>query len=161
MKKTIVMFPGSFDPVTRGHMDIIRRAARMFDRVIVAVMVNPAKKGCFPFEKRVELLEKTCKELKNVSVIHATGLTAEVAREMNVTALVRGVRNVSDLEAENAMAHINGQLVDGLDTVYFPATMDKSNISSTFVRQLASYGADISAYVPEEVLDDIKSAFEK
>ncbi|MBR3904432.1 MAG: pantetheine-phosphate adenylyltransferase [Clostridia bacterium] len=161
MKKTIVMFPGSFDPVTRGHMDIIRRAARMFDRVIVAVMVNPEKRGCFPFEKRVEMLEKACSEMKNVSVIHATGLTAEVAREMNVTALVRGVRNVSDLEAENAMAHINGQLVDGLDTVYFPATMDKSNISSTFVRQLASYGADISAYVPEEVLDDIKSAFEK
>ena len=142
-------------------MDIIRRAARMFDRVIVAVMVNPEKRGCFPFEKRVEMLEKACSEMKNVSVIHATGLTAEVAREMNVTALVRGVRNVSDLEAENAMAHINGQLVDGLDTVYFPATMDKSNISSTFVRQLASYGADISAYVPEEVLDDIKSAFEK
>ena len=161
MKKTIVMFPGSFDPVTRGHMDIIRRAARMFDKVIVAVMVNPEKKGCFSFEKRVEMLEKACSEVKNVSVIHATGLTAEVAREMNVTALVRGVRNVSDLEAENAMAHINGQLVDGLDTVYFPATMDKSNISSTFVRQLASYGADISAYVPEEVLDDIKSAFEK
>lgn len=161
MKKTIVMFPGSFDPVTRGHMDIIRRAARMFDKVIVAVMVNPEKRGCFPFEKRVEMLEKACSEMKNVSVIHATGLTAEVAREMNVTALVRGVRNVSDLEAENAMAHINGQLVDGLDTVYFPATMDKSNISSTFVRQLASYGADISAYVPEEVLDDIKSAFEK
>ncbi|MBR6809789.1 MAG: pantetheine-phosphate adenylyltransferase [Clostridia bacterium] len=161
MKKTIVMFPGSFDPVTRGHMDIIRRAARMFDRVIVAVMVNPEKRGCFPFEKRVEMLEKACSEMKNVSVIHATGLTAEAAREMNVTALVRGVRNVSDLEAENAMAHINGQLVDGLDTVYFPATMDKSNISSTFVRQLASYGADISAYVPEEVLDDIKSAFEK
>lgn len=161
MKKTIVMFPGSFDPVTRGHMDIIRRAARMFDKVIVAVMVNPEKKGCFPFEKRIEMLEKACSEMKNVSVIHATGLTAEVAREMNVTALVRGVRNVSDLEAENAMAHINGQLVDGLDTVYFPATMDKSNISSTFVRQLASYGADISAYVPEEVLDDIKSAFEK
>lgn len=161
MKKTIVMFPGSFDPVTRGHMDIIRRAARMFDRVIVAVMVNPEKRGCFPFEKRVEMLEKACSEMKNVSVIHAMGLTAEAAREMNVTALVRGVRNVSDLEAENAMAHINGQLVDGLDTVYFPATMDKSNISSTFVRQLASYGADISAYVPEEVLDDIKSAFEK
>lgn len=161
MKKTIVMFPGSFDPVTRGHMDIIRRAARMFDRVIVAVMVNPEKKGCFSFEKRIEMLEKACAGLNNVHVIHATGLTAEVAREMNVTALVRGVRNVSDLEAENAMAHINGQLVDGLDTVYFPATMDKSNISSTFVRQLASYGADISAYVPEEVLDDIKSAFEK
>lgn len=161
MKKTIVMFPGSFDPVTRGHMDIIRRAARMFDRVIVAVMVNPEKRGCFPFEKRIEMLEKACSEMKNVSVIHATGLTAEVAKEMNVTALVRGVRNVSDLEAENAMAHINGQLVDGLDTVYFPATMDKSNISSTFVRQLASYGADVSAYVPEEVLDDIKSAFEK
>lgn len=161
MKKTIVMFPGSFDPVTRGHMDIIRRAARMFDRVIVAVMVNPEKKGCFSFEKRIEMLEKACAGLNNVNVIHATGLTAEAAREMNVTALVRGVRNVSDLEAENAMAHINGQLVDGLDTVYFPATMDKSNISSTFVRQLASYDADVSAYVPEEVLDDIKSAFEK
>lgn len=161
MAKNIVMYPGSFDPVTKGHMDIIRRAAALFDQVIVAVMVNPEKKGCFPFEKRVEMLEKVCAGMKNVRVIHATGLTTSVAREMKADALIRGVRNVSDLETENAMAHINGQLAEGLDTVYFPASIDKSNISSTFVRQLASYGADISAYVPQEVLNDIKAAFEK
>ncbi len=160
MAKKIVMYPGSFDPVTKGHQNIIRRAGALFDEVIVAVMVNPEKKGCFPFEKRVEMLKKVCTGMENVRVIHAEGLTALRAKEMGVCALVRGVRNVSDLETENAMAHINGKLAEGLDTIYLPAAEDKGHISSTYVRQLASFGADVKDYVPEEVLNDIKAAFE-
>lgn len=161
MGKKIGMYPGSFDPVTLGHADVIHRAANVFDELIVAVMVNPEKQGCFPFEKRVEMLEKVCEGLKNVKVIHAQGLTAEVARQHKVCALVRGVRNMSDLETENAMAHINGRIVPGLDTVYFPAAQDKGFISSTYVRQLAAYGADVSEYVPKEVLSDVIAAFSK
>lgn len=155
------MFPGSFDPVTKGHMDIIRRAARLFDEVIVAVMHNPDKKGCFSVKKRMEMLEKACKGIENVRIASSAGLTAVFAREMGACALVRGVRNQLDLESENDMAHINSILADGLETVYLPASLEKSNISSTYVRQLASFGADVSSFVPAEVLEDITSAFLK
>ena len=159
MNKRICMFPGSFDPVTKGHVDIIRRAARLFDEVIVAVMHNPEKKGCFPWKKRVEMLEKACKDIENVRIASSTGLTAVFAKEMGACALVRGVRNQLDLESENDMAHINGMLVEGLETIYLPASLEKSNISSTYVRQLASFGADITPFVPTEVQDDIIRAF--
>lgn len=159
MNKRICMFPGSFDPVTKGHVDIIRRAARLFDEVIVAVMHNPEKKGCFPWDKRVEMLEKACKDIENVRIASSTGLTAVFAKEMGACALVRGVRNQLDLESENDMAHINGMLVEGLETIYLPASLEKSNISSTYVRQLASFGADITPFVPMEVQDDIIRAF--
>lgn len=159
MKKRIGMYPGSFDPVTNGHMNIIRRAARIFDEVIVAVMYNPDKKGTFSFEERKEMLEKACRALDNVRVVTSDGLTAVLAKQMGACALIRGVRNVQDLETENAMAHINGMIAEGLDTVYFPAEMEKSSISSSYVRQLAAFGADIAPFVPNEVLDDIVSAF--
>lgn len=161
MSKRICMFPGSFDPVTNGHMDIIRRAARLFDEVIVAVMHNPEKKGCFPWEMRVEMLEKACRDIKNVRVASSTGLTAVFAKEMGACVLVRGVRNQLDLENENDMAHINGMLVEEMETVYLPASLEKSNISSTYVRQLASFGADITPFVPMEVRDDIIRTFQK
>lgn len=161
MKKRIAMYPGSFDPVTNGHMDIIRRAAKLFDEVIVAVMYNPEKKGCFAWDKRLEMLEKACKGLDNVRIASSDGLTAAFAREMNVCTLIRGIRNQQDLENENDMAHINGMIAEGLETIYFPASLDKTSISSTFVRQLASFGADIAPFVPAEVLDDIKTAFSK
>lgn len=161
MSKRICMFPGSFDPVTKGHMDIIRRAARLFDEVIVAVMHNPEKRGCFSCEKRVEMLEKACKGIENVRVVSSAGLTAVFAREMGVCALVRGVRNQLDLENENDMAHINKMLAEEVETIYLPASLDKSNISSTYVRQLASFGADITPFVPMEVRDDIIRTFQK
>lgn len=159
MKKRIGMYPGSFDPVTKGHMNIIERAAKLFDEVIVAVMYNPEKQGLFSFEKRVEMLEKACRGMENVRIVSSPGLTAELAKQLGACALIRGVRNQLDLENENDMAHLNGMLAPGLDTVYFPAQLEKSNISSTYVRQLASFHADISPFVPAEVLDDITSAF--
>ncbi len=159
MKKRIGMYPGSFDPVTKGHMNIIERAVRLFDEVVVAVMYNPEKQGTFPFEKRVEMLKKACAGMKNVRIVSSCGLTAELARQENVCALIRGVRNQLDLESENDMAHLNSLLAPGLDTIYFPAELEKSNISSTYVRQLASFHADIAPFVPAEVLDDVTSAF--
>lgn len=160
MSKRICMYPGSFDPVTNGHMDIIRRAGALFDEVIVAIMHNPDKTGCFPWEKRAEMLKKACHDLKNVRIVTSTGLTAELAKEMGACTLVRGIRNHQDLDNENAMAQINGMLTENLDTIYFPAAVDKNSISSTFVRQLAGFGADISPFVPNEVREDVISAFQ-
>lgn len=159
MSKKIGMYAGSFDPVTKGHLNIIKRALGIFDEMIVAVMYNPEKQGTFSFEKRVEMLEKVCRGMERVRIVSSDGLTAALAREMGVSALVRGVRNARDLETENEMAHINRMLAPGLDTVYFPAEADTSSISSSYVRQLASFGADIAPFVPAEVLDDIRSKF--
>ena len=154
------LYPGSFDPVTLGHMDIIRRAARIFDEVVVGVLHNPDKRGCFPVPKRVEMLEKACGDIPNVRVISYGGLLAQCARELGVSVVVRGVRGMADLESEAVMARINGQLNPGLETLFLPASPDKLDISASMVRQLASFGADLSPYVPEQALPDILAAFQ-
>ncbi|MBR4359330.1 MAG: pantetheine-phosphate adenylyltransferase [Clostridia bacterium] len=153
------LYPGSFDPVTLGHMDMIRRAARIFDTVVVGVLHNPDKQGCFPVEKRVDMLKKACRGLKHVEIIAYDGLLARFTREQDIRVVVRGVRGGADLESETAMARINGQLHPGLETVLLPAAPDKEQISASMVRQLAAFGADISPYVPAEALPDILAAF--
>ena len=160
MGKGICLYPGSFDPVTRGHMDIIRRAARVFDTVVVGVLHNPDKKGTFPVPKRVEMLEKACEGLNNVRVIAYGGLLAQCAREENISVVVRGVRGAADLESEAVMARINHQLNPDLETLFLPASPEMTDISASMVRQLAAFGADISPYVPEQALPDILAAFE-
>ena len=160
MGKGICLYPGSFDPVTRGHMDIIRRAARVFDSVVVGVLHNPDKKGTFPVPKRVEMLEKACEGLNNVRVIAYGGLLAQCAREENISVVVRGVRGAADLESEAVMARINHQLNPDLETLFLPASPEMTDISASMVRQLAAFGADISPYVPEQALPDILAAFE-
>ena len=159
MGKSQCLYPGSFDPVTLGHMDIITRAARIFDRVVVGVLHNPEKKGCFPVEKRVEMLEKACEGLTNVRVIAYGGLLAQLTKEMNISVVVRGVRTMADLESENAMARINRQLNPRLETIYLPASPELCQVSASMVRQLAQFGADISPYVPAQALPDITAAF--
>ena len=160
MGKGICLYPGSFDPVTRGHLDIIRRAARVFDTVVVGVLHNPDKKGTFPVPKRVEMLEKACEGLNNVRVIAYGGLLAQCAREENISVVVRGVRGAADLESEAVMARINHQLNPDLETLFLPASPEMTDISASMVRQLAAFGADISPYVPEQALPDILAAFE-
>lgn len=159
MGERICLYPGSFDPVTRGHMDIIARAANIFDQVVVGVLHNPDKKGCFPVEKRVEMLKKACAKLENVRIIAYGGLLAQLTREKNIQVVVRGVRGVADLESETMMARINHQLNPDLETIFLPASPENGEISASMVRQLAAFGADLSAYVPSEVLPDILAAF--
>ena len=159
MGKNQCLYPGSFDPVTLGHLDIIKRAAGVFDRVVVGVLHNPEKKGCFPVEKRVEMLEKACERLTNVRVIAYGGLLAQLTKEMNISVVVRGVRTMADLESENAMARINRQLNPRLETIYLPASPELCQVSASMVRQLAQFGADISPYVPAQALPDITAAF--
>lgn len=153
------LYPGSFDPPTRGHVDIIRRSACIFDEVIVGVLHNPDKQGCFPVEKRLEMLKKACVGIPNVRFAAFDGLTAELARQMNVRVLIRGVRGIQDLESETAMAHINRQLNDDLDTVFFPASQEQAEISSSYVRQLAAFGAPLSPYIPDEIIQDVRERF--
>lgn len=155
------LFPGSFDPVTNGHMDIIRRAAAVFDEVTVGVLHNPEKKGCFPVPKRVEMLERACAGLKNVRVIAYGGLLAQLTRETGIRVVVRGVRGVQDLESETAMARINGTLDPGLETVLLPASPGFEQVSASMVRQILMFGGDPGAFVPPETVEDIRAGFAK
>ncbi|MBR4333593.1 MAG: pantetheine-phosphate adenylyltransferase [Clostridia bacterium] len=154
------MYPGSFDPVTLGHLDIIRRAAAIFDTVLVGVLHNPEKKGCFSVEQRVDMLQRVCRDMPNVQVISYGGLLAQLTKETGISVVVRGVRGVADLESETAMARINRQLNPALETLFLPASPEMGEISASMVRQLAAFGADLSAYVPQEALPVILAAFQ-
>lgn len=151
--------PGSFDPVTLGHMDIIRRACKLFDKVIVAVLVNPDKKTAFTVEERMELLRRCTAQLPQVQVESFCGLLADYARDKHADAVLRGLRAVSDFEYEFQMALTNRNLNPGLETVFLPAQAQNMYISSSVVKQIASFGGDISACVPacirQEIIDRV------
>jgi len=157
----IAVYPGSFDPVTAGHEDIIRRASRLFDRVIVAVMHNPAKRGCFAVEERLRLLEKVVAPLENVTVAKWDGMLVDFVRRENACAVVRGLRQVSDFESEKNMAQINAQLLPGMDTVFLMTRPEHGHISSSVVREVASFGGDVSAFVPACIAQEVAAHFHK
>ena len=159
MNNSVCLYPGSFDPVTNGHMDVIRRAADVFDTVIVGVLHNPDKMGCFPVPQRVEMLKKACAGLEGVRVVSYGGLLADLTREMGISVVIRGVRSMTEMENEMMMARINRQLNPGLETFFLPASPQVEQISASMVRQLAAFGADIAPYVPSPVLPDILAAF--
>jgi len=159
MKQSVCLYPGSFDPVTNGHMDVIRRAARIFDRVVVGVLHNPEKQGCFPVEKRVEMLRRACRGIPEAEVVSYGGLLAQLTKDMGITVVIRGVRGSADLENETAMARINGQLHPGLETVFLPASPQCQEISASMVRQLAQFGADLAPYVPRSAIKEIEKQF--
>ncbi len=153
------LYPGSFDPVTNGHMDIIERASKLFDEVIVAVMVNIAKKGCFSVEERVELLKKACAGLSNVRIISFSGLTVQLAHEMDAHIMVRGVRNMADMDSELTLARANRAVAPDIETLLLPASPDKEVISASIVREIASFGGDISPFVPSAVVKAVTEHF--
>lgn len=155
----ICVYPGSFDPVTLGHEDVIRRAASLFDHVIVAVLHNPHKQGCFPVSQRVALLEKVVAQLPNVSVDVWDGLLVDYVRLKGACAVVRGLRAVSDFESELTMAQVNSHLLPGMETVFLMTKPEHSYISSSVVREAASFGGEISEFVPACILDDVRARF--
>ncbi len=150
----IAICPGSFDPVTLGHLDIISRASRIFDRVIVAVPVNPAKHASFSVEERMELLRIVCahEKLPNVEIDKVTGLLADYAREKGAMTIVKGLRAVSDFEYEFQQALTNKRLNPELETMFFPTSAENMFLSSSVVKQVAGFGGDISHFVPSCVL---------
>lgn len=150
--------PGSFDPVTVGHMDIIKRASGMFDEVVVSVMLNPEKKTEFSLEERIELLKKAVKSecLHNVRVSGFDGLLAVYAGEIKATAVVKGLRAVSDFDYEFQMALTNRELNDKLETVFLITRSEYMYLSSSMVKSVAKFNGDISRFVPKCILKDVE-----
>lgn len=148
--------PGSFDPITLGHLDIIRRAAEIFPHVIVAVMVNSKKTGLFSVEERVELIRRVVQDFPNVTVESSTALLAQWAEEKGDCVLVKGLRAISDFESEFQMALINRKLNPKLETVFLPTSDEYLYLSSSIVREVCSLGGDITDFVPKEILQDVK-----
>ncbi len=142
-----ILFPGSFDPFTLGHADIVRRALELFGSVLVAVGYNEQKKGWMPVEERVEAIRKLYKDEPRVTVESYTGLTVDFARGKGVTAIVRGVRTTADFEYEMQLADVNRQLT-GIETVLLPASPQLASLSSSVVREMASFGHDVSGFLP-------------
>ena len=155
MNKSIALCPGSFDPVTVGHLDIVHRASCMFGKVIVVVMNNSAKHPLFSVEERVEMLKKATAQYKNVEIDSYDGLLAEYAREKNANAIVKGLRAVSDFEYEFQMALTNKKLNSEVDTVFLTTRAENMYLSSSIVKQIGSMGGDISGFVPEEIKDAV------
>ncbi len=154
--KTVIC-PGSFDPVTVGHLDIIRRSAAMFDKVIVVAMTNYHKKNTYAFSaaERVALLERCTGSIPNVEVDAYDGLLADYARQKNAVAIVKGLRAVSDFEYEFQQALTNQKLNSDLETIFIASTAENMFLSSSVVKQVCELGGDISNFVPEEIRDDI------
>ncbi len=151
------LIPGSFDPVTNGHIDLIRRAAAMFDTVTVGIFVNPDKKYLFSAEKRAEMIANAIKAIKNVNVIIDNGYVADYCKENGICAIVKGVRSVTDYEYELQMADYNKKRNPDAETVLLPAYDGMASISSSAVRQMVANGEDISATVPKCVIEAFKS----
>ena len=145
------VYPGSFDPVTKGHLDIIKRAAKINDHLIVAVLINSAKNPLFTVEERVELLKECCKGIPNVSVEGFDGLTVEFAKKRHASVMVRGLRAVTDFENEIQLAQTNHALMPGIETMFLATSIKWSYLSSTIVKEAAYYGSDISKFVTPNV----------
>lgn len=157
MKNSIAICPGSFDPVTKGHLDIITRSSKMFEKVIVVVMSNAKKinSTSFSIEERMEMLRRATADLPNVEVDHSEGLLAEYAAEKNASAIVKGLRAVTDFEYEFQMALANKKLNPMVETVFLTTSAENMYLSSSMVKQIASMGGDISDFVPEVIHSDI------
>ena len=150
------IYPGSFDPITLGHINIIKRAANAFDKVIVCISVNSEKNGgLFTPEERLELMRK-CIHVDNVEFDINSGLVAEYARQKGARVLVKGLRAVSDYEAEVQMAIINSKINPDLDTIFFPSSEKYTYLSSSVAKEMARYNADLSEFLPREILEDVK-----
>lgn len=152
-----LLYPGSFDPVTKGHMDIIARASRLCDALVVAVMHNPDKRGALAVEARVRLLERACAAYPNVRVIAHGGLLIECARDVGAQAVVRGVRPLGDFETEYQMAQVN-RMLGGVETLLMTTCEECASISSSVVRQIAGFGGDIGNLVPPGTAEEILTA---
>ena len=152
---TRAVYPGSFDPVTKGHLDVIERSAALVDELIVAVLKNNAKTPLFSVEERVKMLEDVTRHIPNVRVESFSGLSVEFARQRGAKALVRGLRAVTDFEYELQMAQTNRSLQPEIDTLFYATELNYAYISSTIVKEVASYGGDISGFVPPLIADQV------
>ena len=154
-----VVYPGSFHPPTIGHIDIIKRAARLFDEVVVAVMVNPEKKYLFPPEERVEMLRECLKDEKNVSIVFDNGLLASLCIREKADAILRGLRSYTDYGYETPLAEAN-KAIGAPETIYISADPALSHVSSTIVMDIARHKGPLEGFVPPEIISRVRGAFE-
>jgi pantetheine-phosphate adenylyltransferase len=149
--KTKALFPGSFDPFTAGHLNILRRALTMFDGVVVAAGINQDKRGFFSMEKRLDIIRQATEGLEGVSIVEYDKLTIDLCRELGVRHIVRGVRNMIDFETERSIADANRRLAPDIETIIIPTAQEFAHISSSAVRDILRHGGDYSAFIPEGV----------
>ena len=152
----VAIYPGSFDPITSGHLNIIRRAANIFDKLIVCVMVNAGKNPMFTLEERVELIQRVTKDIPNLIVDSSNELLAEYARKQGSCVIVKGLRAVSDFENEFQMALVNRKINPDLDTMFLTADSEYMYMSSSMVKELGSYGVDLTDFLPKEIIPDFQ-----
>lgn len=151
----IAVYPGSFDPITNGHLDIIERASQVFDKVVVGILVNPDKKGLFSIEEREKLISRVVKDMPNVEVRSFSGLLVDFMNKENIKVIIKGLRAMSDFEYEFQMALMNKKLNSDIETLFMMTCAEYSYLSSSSVKQVAMFGGCIKELVPDEIVDDI------
>jgi pantetheine-phosphate adenylyltransferase len=161
MNQKIALFPGSFDPITKGHKSIVERALPMFDKIVVAVGTNTAKNSVFPLEKRIEWIKKTFAQYDNVEVVTFNSLTVDFCREIGAKYILRGLRNSTDFQYERNIARINQELDSEIETIFLMTKPDDAAISSSLVREILSFGRDVSQFIPEEITISINDIAKK
>jgi len=154
---TTAIYPGTFDPITNGHVDLVARASKLFDVVIVAIAINPGKTPTFSLQERVSLAEQSLSEMTNVEVCGFEGLLVDVAKQKNASVIIRGLRAVSDFEHEFQLASMNRKMEPDVETLFLTPAEQFSYISSSLVREIASLGGDISEFVAPCVAEELKS----
>lgn len=159
--KTLAVYPGSFDPVTLGHLDIIERGARIFDKVIVAVMVNPHKNPLFTVEERKELIRRSVLHIPNIEVDSFPGLLVDYIRERKAQVIIKGLRAVSDFESELQMASMNKHMYKDAETFFLPTSSKYSYLSSSIIKEIARHGGSVSAFVPPHVEQAMREKFKE
>lgn len=156
----VAIYAGTFDPITNGHQDIVVRAANMFDRVIVSVFDTPSKSLLFSTEERVDMCQQTVRGMPNVEVKQFNGLVVDFAQEVGATAMVRGLRSITDLDYEVAMVMMNRKLHPDVDTVFLYTSLEYQFVSSTLIKEVVQYGGDINSLVPEHVAAALSNKYE-
>ena len=152
---SIAVYPGSFDPITNGHVDIIRRGAKVFDKVIIGVLVNVDKKHLFEIDERVRLIKKVTNDIENVEVVSFNGLLVDLLKEYNANVVLKGLRNSIDFEYELQMSYMNRELDSNIETICMMSSPNNLHISSSCVKQVAKFGGNIEGLVPKEIVSDI------
>jgi pantetheine-phosphate adenylyltransferase len=155
----LAVFPGSFDPITNGHIDLVERATPLFDKIVVAVGINTQKKYLFPLEQRMEWLRRSFRHLPNVEVSSFEGLTVNFCKIIHANFLLRGLRQSSDFDYEKTISQLNSIIGDDIETIFLISRPELSHISSTIVRELIKGHGDVSKFVPQHIADDINKGF--
>jgi len=154
--KRTALYPGTFDPITKGHLDIIKRGSNLFDEIIVAVAISKDKKPMFTLEQRVEMISESTQDLTNIKIVTFENLTVELAKEQNASTLIRGIRSVSDFEYELQLNNLNNSLDDSIESIYLLPKVKNSFVSSSAIRTLIKFDAKIKHLLPKEVYKLIK-----